>query len=326
MSRPLRIEYPDAWYHVMNRGRRSEKVFFDKDDYQAFIQVLIESTEMWNLRISAYCLMPNHYHLLVQTPDANIARCMRHINGVYTQRFNVRHRSEGQLFKGRYKSILVSADAYLLQLVRYIHRNPVKAGLADNPEAYPWSSHNAYLSAAKRWDWLSKAFIYSLLTENRQRGIYHYRKFMAAGGGEAMAAVLDTKKWPSVIGSKDFQDWVKGKYYTLKHHEDVPESKKLAPSVELINQIVCDFYEIEPDGLYKSQRGVFNEPRNSAIYLVRKMRHDTLKEIGDQFNIQKYSSVSSSIERMKRQIDDDSKLGKRIEQLTKRIHKSQKQT
>jgi putative transposase len=134
MSRPLRIEYPDAWYHVMNRGRRSEKIFLDKNDYQAFIQVLIESTEMWNLRISAYCLMPNHYHLLVQTPDANIARCMRHINGVYTQRFNSRHRSEGQLFKGRYKSILVSADAYLLQLLRYIHRNPVKSGLAANPK------------------------------------------------------------------------------------------------------------------------------------------------------------------------------------------------
>ena len=149
---------------------------------------------------------------------------------------------------------------------------------------------------------------------------------MAAGGEEAMAAVIDAKKWPSVIGPKDFLDWVKGKYYTLKHHDDVPESKKLAPSVELINQIVCDFYEIKPDELYKSQRGVFNEPRNTAIYLVRKMRHDTLKEIGEQFNIPKYSSVSSSIERMKRQIDDDSKLGKRIEQLTKRIHKSQKQT
>jgi REP element-mobilizing transposase RayT len=310
----------------MNRSRRSEKVFFDKGDYQAFIQVMIESSEMWNLRISAYCLMPNHYHLLVQTPDANIARCMRHINGVYTQRFNVRHRSEGQLFRGRYKSIIVSGDAYLLQIIRYIHRNPVKAGLADKPEAYAWSSHRAYLSAAKKWDWLSKAFIYSLLTNSRQRGIYHYRKFMAAEGEEAMAAVFEAEKWPSVIGPMDFLDWVKGKYYTLKHHEDVPESKKLAPSAALINQVVCDFYAIHPDELYKSQRGVFNEPRNSAIYLVRKMRHDTLKEIGEQFGIQKYSSVSSSIERMKRQIADDPKLGKRVEQLTERIHKSQEQT
>lgn len=295
MSRPLRIEYLDAWYHVMNRGRRSEKVFFDKDDYQAFIRVLVESTEMWNLRVSAYCLMPNHYHLLVQTPDANIARCMRHINGVYTQRFNSRHYSEGQLFRGRYKAILVSADDYLLRLVRYIHRNPVKAGLAEKPEDYLWSSHKAYLSVAKKWEWLNKAFIYLLLTESRKKQISRYRRFMTAAADEDLSAVIDGKKWPSVMGPKAFLDWVKGEYYTLKGNEDVPEAKTLAPSVELINQIVCDFYIIEPDGLFKSQRGVFNEPRNTAIYLVRKLRHDTLKEIGSQYNIQKYSSVSSSI-------------------------------
>jgi REP element-mobilizing transposase RayT len=325
MSRPLRIEYPDAWYHVMNRGRRSENVFFDKDDYKAFLQVMIESTAMWNLRISAYCLMPNHYHLLVKTPDANISRCMRHINGVYTQRFNSLHRSEGQLFRGRYKAIIVSADDYLLRLVRYIHRNPVKAGLANKPEDYPWSSHKAYLSVAKKCAWLNKVFIYSLLTKNRKKQISSYSRFMTAAD-EELAAVIDGKKWPSVIGPKDFLDWVKGNYYALKRHEDVPEAKTLAPSVELINQIVCSFYKIELDGLLKSQRGVFNEPRNSAIYLVRKLRHDTLKEIGNQFNIQKYSSVSSSIERMKQQIDKDPKLAKRIERLRKRILKSQKQT
>ena len=266
MSRPLRIEYPNAWYHVMNRGRRSEKVFFDKEDYQAFIQVLIESTEMWNLRISAYCLMPNHYHLLIQTPDANISRCMRHINGVYTQRFNSLHRSEGQLFKGRYKSILVSADGYLLQLVRYIHRNPVKAGLAEKPEEYLWSSHKAYLSIAKKWGWLNKAFIYSLLTENRRQQISRYRRFMTDADTDAeLSAVIDGKKWPSVIGPKDFLDWIKGKYYALKRNEDVPEAKTLAPSVELINQIVCTFYKIEPDGLFKSQRG--------GVQRAQKCRH-----------------------------------------------------
>ena len=110
MSRPLRIEYPGAWYHVMNRGRRSEKIFFVDADRQAFIQVLQEASELWNIRISAYCLMSNHYHLLVQTPDGNLSRAMRHINGVYTQRFNRRHKKEGQLFRGRYKGVLVEAQ------------------------------------------------------------------------------------------------------------------------------------------------------------------------------------------------------------------------
>jgi len=89
MSRPLRISYPGAWYHIMNRGRRKERIFLTQADYEAFVIVLKETAKMWNLKISAYCLMPNHYHLLVHTPDGNISRCMRHINGVYTQRFNI---------------------------------------------------------------------------------------------------------------------------------------------------------------------------------------------------------------------------------------------
>ena len=128
MSRPLRIEYPGAWYHVMNRGRRGESVFRREKDYLTFIELLKETVEMWNLRVGAYCLMPNHYHLLIQTPDANLSRCMRHINGVYTQRFNRNHLLDGQLFRGRYKAILVDADSYLLELLRYIHRKSAGSG------------------------------------------------------------------------------------------------------------------------------------------------------------------------------------------------------
>ena len=120
MSRPLRIEYPDAWYHVMNRGRRREMIFADKNDYEMFVELLKDASDMWDVNIAAYCLMPNHYHLLLQTPAGNIARTMRHINGIYTQRYNRKCGYDGQLFKGRYKSILVHGDSYLLQLVRYI--------------------------------------------------------------------------------------------------------------------------------------------------------------------------------------------------------------
>ena len=154
MARPLRIEYPGAWYHVMNRGRRAEKIFHYTYDYRMFVELLEEASEMWNVRISAYCLMLNHYHILLQTPEANIARNMRHINGVYTQRFNRRHTCDGALFRGRYKSLLVSAETHLLQLVRYIHRNPVKAGLSEKLESYIWSSHKGYLSKSRKWNWL----------------------------------------------------------------------------------------------------------------------------------------------------------------------------
>ena len=106
MARPLRIQYPDAWYHIMNRGRRADLVFVGQKDYELFINVLRESSEIWDLKIAAYCLIPNHYHLLVQTPQGNLSRSMRHIDGVYTQRFNRLRGCDGQLFRGRYKSIV----------------------------------------------------------------------------------------------------------------------------------------------------------------------------------------------------------------------------
>ena len=125
----------------MNRGRRFESIYSDEQDYALFIDLLIEISEMWNAQIAAYCLMTNHYHLLVQTPDGNLSRCMRHLNSLYTQRFNRRHGYDGPVFRGRYKSILVSDDTDLLQLVRYIHRNPLRAGVVNEMQKYPWSSY-----------------------------------------------------------------------------------------------------------------------------------------------------------------------------------------
>jgi REP element-mobilizing transposase RayT len=134
----------------MNRGRRREDIFVNPEDYQLFIGVLKEAVELFNLRVAAYCLMTNHYHLLVQTPEGNISRCMRHVNGIYTQRFNRRHNTDGQLFRGRYKALLVDADSYLLELLRYIHRNPLRAGLVKSLDKYKTSSHKAYISSAKK--------------------------------------------------------------------------------------------------------------------------------------------------------------------------------
>ena len=136
-----------------------------------FIDLLIEISEMWDVNVAAYCLMTNHYHILLQTPDGNISRCMRHLNSVYTQRYNRRHGFDGQLFRGRYKSILVCNDSHLLQLVRYIHKNPVKAGMVKDMPDYVWSSYKGYLSYAKKWKWLYKDYIFSMIcTGARKNG------------------------------------------------------------------------------------------------------------------------------------------------------------
>ncbi|MGD8974695.1 MAG: transposase [Desulfobacterales bacterium] len=326
MARPLRIEYPDAWYHIMNRGRRSETIFADKRDYTGFIELLKDTTEMWNLRITAYCLMPNHYHLLAQTPDANISRCMRHIDGVYTQRYNRYHQCDGSLFRGRFKSILIDADQYLLQLVRYIHRNPLKANLTDNLDRYLWSSHRGYLSKSDKWNWLHKDFILSMLSKGEGSQLKYYRQFISTEDEDEIDTVLIKKKWPAVLGSADFVQRIKNKFFTQKTNSEVPQSRELAPEPYQIILAVCDRYGVDEKELLISKRGVFNEPRNMAIYLMRRLRGDSLEIIGQQFHIKKYSSVSSVVERMKAALAKNRRLQSNLEQLISSLSKSQEQT
>ncbi len=142
---------------MMNHGRRGENIFSDKNDFEMFLITLKEASEIFNLNVTAYCLMTNHYHLLVQTPDGNLARAMRQINGVYTQRYNRRYNIDGQLFRGRYKSILVEEDSYLLESLRYIHRNPVRANICKSINDYP--RHQATVSSC----WLTqKLWLYMI--------------------------------------------------------------------------------------------------------------------------------------------------------------------
>lgn len=322
MSRPLRIEYSNAWYHVMNRARKNHDAF-NGDSYQIFIDILQDTAEMFNLRVAAYCLMPNHYHILVQTPDANLSRCMRHINGVYTQRYNAKNNSDGSLFKGRYKAILVNGDSYLLQLVRYIHRNPLKAGIADKPEKYKWSSHKGYLSGAKKWNWLYKDFILNLLTGKRKDQLLKYRHFMREEDSEEILGMFAKINMPSIWGDEDFIGWVKETFFHEKSDPEIPESKILAPDMEIIIKTIGEFYNVTQTELKTLRRGYENEARDAAIFLIRQLTGKRLLSIGETFNLRKHSSVSSVLERTRRRLRNDKKFKKRIEKIRKLVAKSQ---
>jgi REP element-mobilizing transposase RayT len=324
MSRPLRIEFENAWYHVMNRGRHGEAVFHDATDYQGFMALIRETREMWGLRVAAFCLMPNHYHLLVQTPQGNISRCLRHINGVYTQRFNRRHQVDGQLFRGRYKSILVDGDSYLLELVRYIHRNPVRAGLADQPGRYPWSSYQGYLSRNKKWDWLDTDLVMAMFSTDRREAISAYRKFMEQEDSGEIVKWLDGKKWPAALGTKEFLGRLKGKY--SKADKEIPQLRELAPELKQIRGAVCAYYGIDEKELPSSRRGVFNEPRNMAILLTRRLTGERLVKIANEFGMNGYSSVSSVLQQMNRLAAQDKQMKLKVEYLIGDILKSQRQT
>ena len=199
----------------MNRGRRGDEIFTGVKDCSAFIDLLKEIVDVYNVKVSAYCLMSNHYHLLVKTPDANLSRAMRHLNGVYTQRYNRNHYCDGQLFRGRYKAILIEADSYLLELLRYIHRNPLEANLVDSLQKYNGSSHKGYLSKAKKWDWLYKGFPLSLFSKDHLQSIRLYKQFVTREIPDEINKILGGKKLPPVLGSEKFIDKIKSKICVL---------------------------------------------------------------------------------------------------------------
>jgi REP element-mobilizing transposase RayT len=312
MTRPLRIQYPDAWYHVMNRGRHGESIYDDAQDYLDFIDLLKETGSMWNVKIAAYCLMTNHYHLLIQTPQANLDRCMRHINGIYTQRFNRKHHVDGQLFRGRYKAILVDADNYLLEIVHYIHRNPVRADIVKYPQDYRWSSHRGYIYKSSGDKWLNRDFVLEMLDHNRSRQINAFVNFMKQEESEEIHDFYAKENTPYILGSDKFIEKIKTRYFGIKKHQEIPQTKYLEPAIKDIKQIVSNVYKVTTDSLLKSRRSLNNEPRDLAIYISRSYTGRKLDEIGAEFNIDKYSTVSSIIVKIRDRLRNDKSLTKQI--------------
>lgn len=181
MARPLRIEFAGAYYHVTSRGDRREAIYEDDTDRQSFLSTLAEVVERFNWVCHGYCLMTNHYHLVVETPDANLSKGMRQLNGVYTQASNRRHRRIGHLFQGRFKGILVDQNSYLLELSRYVVLNPVRAGMVEHAEEWPWSSYRAMIGAEPPPEWLATDGLLLQFGSTREEARRRYREFVAAG-------------------------------------------------------------------------------------------------------------------------------------------------
>ena len=234
MARALRVEYPGAVYHVYGRGIAGQGIFRDDEDRVLFLHALSTAVERHRLLIHAYCLMSNHYHLLLETPEGNLSRVMRHINGTYTQNYNQAHRRTGQLLQGRYKANLVEKDAYLRTLALYIVLNPVRARMVSNPGAWPWSSYRATagITPAPSWlttDWLLGTMGGRTKAEGRRRYKDCVRKGMKEG------ALPESIAWGEiVIGSEAFiqrmRELIRGKTGL----EEVPKGQRFIgrPSLE----------------------------------------------------------------------------------------------
>lgn len=183
MSRPLRIEYPGAVYHITSRGNGRAQIFTDGKDRKVFLNLLKEVNRRYETRCHAYCLMGNHYHLLLETPRGNLSMAMRQLNGVYTQTFNWLHTKTGHLFQGRYAAILIARDEHLLEAARYVVLNPVRAGIVSRPKDWPWSSYMATAGLAKADACLTAGWLISQFGEEPESARAKYMEFVLNAPG-----------------------------------------------------------------------------------------------------------------------------------------------
>ncbi len=269
MARQLRIEYPGAFYHVLNRGVERRSVFSDFKDYECFVDLCSGLHRRFKFRAHSYCLMPNHYHLYLETPEGNLSSLMHQLDGIYTQRFNRRHRRVGPLFQGRYKAILVEKESYSIEISRYIHLNPVQAKLVPQPEDYPWSSYAAFLGRRKPDSFLETQWLLSQfgLTEQVAQEAFH--RFTLAGTKQPWEPERFTVGG-ILLGGQPFVEWAKRKFCSTDKDHAISQSRELRPTPNP-TEILAAVNDLDLNP---------NLKRKLSTYALRRFTHLRLKEVG----------------------------------------------
>ena len=310
MARPLRITFPGAFYHVTSRGNEQKAVFKSKRDREKFLEYLGSATERYNAGIHGFCLMDNHYHLLLETPSANLPQIMRHINGAYTTYFNIKRDRSGHLFQGRYKAILVDKDTYAKELSRYIHLNPVRAHMAKTPGDYPWTSYTAYIGESEVPDWLHRDFILAFFGKQTATAQKRYREFVLALADREYPSPLSEARASLVLGSVDFIKHIKTRFLGKQvRSRDLPALRQIHEGIDLET-----VFDLVKGALMESPA----QTRNACIYLGRKHTGQKLRTIGQRFGISD-AAVSQACKRFKGRMQSDSKLRKEMAGLEDKI-------
>jgi REP element-mobilizing transposase RayT len=280
MARPLRIEYPGALYHVTSRGNAKQAIYLSDSDYEDFLDVLCGVVRRYNWLIHAYCLMGNHYHLMVETPDGNLSAGMRQLNGVYTQKFNWKHQRVGHIFQGRFKAIIVDKESYLAELARYIALNPVRAGITKKPEQWRWSSHLQTAGFEAGLECLTTEWLLGLFGRNKKSAQEKYMEFVKAG--EPGAKIWDNVAGQILLGSEGFVEKMRKMLAEKENLSEIPRAQRLSgrPAIEQIFQRA--------------------DHRLQAAYEAHVKYGYRLKEIGDYLGAH-YATVSKMVKKIERE-------------------------
>jgi len=284
MARPLRIEYPGGVYHVTSRGNARQAIFADDPDRGAFLELLGRVIERFNWLCHAYCLMGNHYHLLIETPEGNLSSGMRELNGRYTQTYNRRHGRVGHLLQGRYKAIVVDRDSYLLELCRYIVLNPVRTGVVKGPQAYRWSSYGATCGGVAAPKWLHTDWLLQQFAKTRASAVRRYVAFV--GQGVEVESPWNELRGQVLLGDESFAARIGRDLAKMSEWREVPRRERYAhrPSLGAL------FGAEENDSLAE---------RDERIWRANREYGYSLSDIGRSLGLH-YSTVSKAVARYER--------------------------
>lgn len=316
MSRAWRIEYEGALYHLLSRGNERGDIFFDGQDRKLFLDTIAELSLRFEMDIFCYVLMSNHYHLLLRSRRANLKKAMHWFGTTYTQRFNRRHFRSGHLFQGRYKSIIVENDSYLLQLSYYIHRNPLRAGIVKRLADYRWSSYRIYAYGGKAPKWLSTDLILSQFEGEKDRHKSYREKIQKYAREEEQ--LFEDLRHGLILGSKQFVKKIRKKYLPAKLNPAVPQQKLLSTTVDLegfllkaerkLNCNVKDF--VKAGRLSRADK----EKRDLLLYMIWRTGRIGNEQIGNLFGIS-YSAVSHTVRSIKARLQKDQKIQTKLSRL-----------
>jgi REP element-mobilizing transposase RayT len=284
MARPLRIEYEGAVYHITSRGNAREKIFFADSDRMAFLEIFAEVIDRYGWICHAYCLMTNHYHLVIETPEPNLSRGMRHLNGVYTQWINRHNNRTGHIFQGRFKSILVEKENYLLELTRYVVLNPVRAGMVTSPKDWRWSSYRATVGREVAPSFLTTEWILEQFDSDPSRAIRAYVQFVKQGHG---CNLWEDLRRGNLLGTDAFVEQIAPLVNEQITATEIPRQQRLAarPTLEIL---FTDMHD--------------KASRNEQIYKAVRVHKYTLKKVADFLGLY-YSTISVIAKR----IDEEKK-------------------
>ena len=321
MARPLRYDYPFALHHVISRGDNRRKIVWDDQDRSKRLAWLARTVEQQGWVLHAFCLMTNHEHLLVETPLANLAPGMKLLNGAYTQYINARYRRCGHLFQGRYKAHLVEQDGHFGELSRYIHLNPCRAGMVEDPGDYAWSSFPGYVRSSKQYDWLTYKRVLdrfgpgaALLRRRR------YASFVRAGVETPPPCPWKSLKNGLVIGSDGFAQRVKKEMGLLEPVAGVMGSVAMVDRPALEEVLTAAAAELEADrGLWSAGRRVDGADRALAAVLCRRGFRYSATEVAAALGYRGSSGVSNAVKRVEASVSLTRAYGKLLRAVEREV-------